>query len=61
MIEVKTSLSGKPMMRAKLEFEENDILTVFRAFSDFDLRPLCDSYLESSQFNTQYGSNFVKI
>lgn len=48
------------MIRGKCEFD-HDILTVFRAYSDFEQRVNCDSNLESCKFSAQYGSNFVKI
>lgn len=54
------SLNNTPMIRGKCEFD-HDILTVFRAYSDFEQRVSCDSNLESCKFSAQYGSNFIKI
>ena len=54
------SLNNTPMIRGKCEFD-HDILTVFRAYNDFEQRLNCDSNLESCKFSAQYGSNFVKV
>ena len=48
------------MIRGKCEFD-HDLLTVFRAYSDFEQRVNCDPNLESCKFAAQYGSNFLKI
>lgn len=60
MVETKDSINNRPMIRGKCQFD-HDILTVFRAYSDFDQRRLCDPNLESCEISSQYGSNFIQI
>ena len=60
MVETKNSICNTPMIRGTCEFA-HDIITVFRAYSDFDQRRLCNPNLDSIEFSAQFGSNFVQV